>query len=374
MSKKFKQKLLFTPGPLNTSDITKKSFHIDLGSRDKDFIRINKSLFLDILKLGYVNNKSHICIPIQGSGTFCLEATLATLLKKKSKVLILTNGLYGKRLITICKKIKKNYLVLSFNETESISIKKIEKILINNKSISHISVVHCETSSGMLNPLNEISLLSKKYKKKLIVDAMSSFGGIDINIKKNNIDALVSSANKCLEGIPGFSFAIIKKMSLSQSKGNANSLSLDLFDQWKGFLKNNQWRFTPPTHSIIGLSSALEQLKKEGGIKKRNKRYKKNYLTLVNGMKNIGFQFFLDKNLHSPIIVCFKIPKNPKFNFNFFYENLSNSGFVIYPGSITNKKTFRIGCIGNINSRHVFSLLNAIKKTIIKMRIKHLSI
>ena len=373
MPKKLKKKLLFTPGPLNTSDLTKKSTLIDLGSRDKDFIRINKLLFKDILKLGNAN-KGYVCLPIQGSGTFGLEATFSTLLTNKSKVLILTNGTYANRLIIICNKIKKNYLVLKFNENASIAIDAIEKILLKNKSISHIAVVHCETSSGILNPLDKISSLCKKYKKKLIVDAMSSFGGIEINIKKNNIDALVSSANKCLEGIPGFSFSIIKRTTLSTLKGNANTLSLDLFDQWKGFLRNGQWRFTPPTHSIVALTSALEELKKEGGIKNRNKRYKKNYQTLINGMNKMSFKSYLDNNLHSPIIVSFQMPKNQKFNFNSFYNNLSIQGFIIYPGSITNQKTFRIGCIGNIYPRHIKILLKQIKKVLLKMNIKYLSI
>ena len=373
MSEKLKKKLLFTPGPLNTSNITKKSTLIDLGSRDKDFIRINKSLFDNILKLGNAN-KGYVCLPIQGSGTFGLEATFSTLLTNKSKVLILTNGIYANRLITICKKIKKNYLVLKFNENVAMSIDRIEKILFKNKSISHVSVVHCETSSGILNPLDEISTLCKKYKKKLIVDAMSSFGGIEINIKKKNIDALVSSANKCLEGIPGFSFSIIKRTTLSTLKGNANTLSLDLFDQWKGFLKNKQWRFTPPTHSIVALTSALEELKKEGGIKNRNKRYKKNYQTLINGMNKMGFKCYLDNNLHSPIIISFQMPRHSKFNFNSFYNNLSELGFIIYPGGITNKKTFRIGCIGNIYPKHIKMLLKQIKKVLLKMNIKYLSI
>ena len=186
MSKKLKKKLLFTPGPLNTSDLTKKSTLIDLGSRDKDFVRINKSLFKDILKLCNAN-KGYVCLTIQGSGTFGLEATFSTLLTNKSKVLILTNGIYANRIITICKKIKKNYIVLKFNENIAMSIDTIEKILIKNKSISHVSVVHCETSSGILNPLDEISLLCKKYKKKLIVDAMSSFGGIEIKIFSESI-------------------------------------------------------------------------------------------------------------------------------------------------------------------------------------------
>ena len=371
MVKKIKKKLLFTPGPLTTSDFTKKSMLIDLGSRDREFIRINKLLFFDILKLAHIKS-GYVCLPIQGSGTFSLEATFSTLLNKKSKILILTNGIYGNRLINICKKIGKKFLILKFNEDEFMSIEKIEKILLENKSISHISLVHCETSSGILNPLYEISQICKKYKKKLIVDAMSSFGGIEINFQKNYIDALISSSNKCLEGIPGFSFSIIKKTSLSKAKNNANSLSLDLFDQWKGFIKNGQWRFTPPTHSIIALTAAIEQLKKEGGIKNRNKRYKKNYITLINGMRKLGFECFLSDDLHSPIIVSFLMPGNKNFNFNFFYNNLSKLGFLIYPGSVTKNKTFRIGCIGNINYLHINKLLNAIYKTLLKMQIKHL--
>ena len=370
MSKKFKKKLLFTPGPLNTSDITKKNTLIDLGSRDDDFIRINKRLMSQLLKLGNAS-KGYVCLPIQGSGTFGLEATFSTLLNYKSKILILSNGVYGNRIINICKKIGKKFIPLKFNENSSMPIDKIKKILYKNKSISHVALVHCETSSGILNPLNEISLLCKKFKKKLIVDAMSSFGGISINIKKNNIDTLVSSANKCLEGIPGFSFSIIKKNSLSKSKNNANTLSLDLYEQWKGFQKNNQWRFTPPIQAIVALSSSLNQLKNEGGIINRNKRYKKNYFALLSGMKKMGFNCYLNENLHSPIIVSFNIPKN--LDFNFLYTNLSKRGFVIYPGSITSQKTFRIGCIGNIHSKHIKMLLSAIKKIILKKRIKYLS-
>ena len=370
MSEKLKKKLLFTPGPLNTSDLTKKSTIIDLGSRDKDFIRINKLLFKKILSLGNAN-KGYVCLPIQGSGTFGLEATFETLLSKKSKILILTNGTYGNRIVNICQKIGKNFIVLKFPENQKIQLDKIKNILLKNKSISHLSLVHCETSSGILNPLKEIALLCKKYKKKLIVDAMSSFGVININIEKLNIEALISSTNKCLEGIPGFSFSIIKKNSLSKSRSNASSLSLDLFDQWNGFLKNNQWRFTPPIQSILALSYALELLNKEGGISSRHKRYKNNYLTLLSGMKKIGFNCFLDSNLHSPIIVSFQMPK--KFNFNFFYNNLSKLGFIIYPGSITKEKTFRIGCIGNIYPKHIKMLLQGIKSTLIKMNIKHLS-
>ena len=370
MSEKLKKKLLFTPGPLNTSDLTKKSTLIDLGSRDKDFIRINKSLFKNILKLGNAN-KGYVCLPIQGSGTFGLEATFETMLDKKSKILILTNGTYGNRIVNICKKIRKKFLVLKFMENETMLLDKIKNVLKKNKSISHLALVHCETSSGILNPLEEIALLCKKYKKKLIVDAMSSFGGININIQKLNIDALISSANKCLEGIPGFSFSIIKKNSLAKTKGNARSLSLDLFEQWKGFLENNQWRFTPPIQSILALSYALDQLKKEGGINNRNKRYKNNYLTLTSGMKELGFNFYLDESLHSPIIISFQMPKN--FNFNFFYKNLSLLGFIIYPGSVTKEKTFRIGCIGNIYPKHITMLLKGIKKTLLKMDIKYLS-
>ena len=370
MSKKFKKKLLFTPGPLNTSDTTKQSVLSDWGSRDVDFIRINKTLMSNILRLGNANNK-YVCLPIQGSGTFGLEATLSTLLNYKSKILILSNGVYGNRIIDICKRIGKKFLILRFNEDSLININKIKETIAKNKAISHIALVHCETSSGILNPLKEISLICKKYKKKLIVDAMSSFGGININIKRNNIEALVSSANKCLEGIPGFSFSIIKKSSLLKSKNNATSLSLDLYDQWKGFEKNNQWRFTPPTHSIVALSSALQQLKKEGGINKRNARYRKNYSILLSGMKKMGFNCFLNEELHSPIIVSFFIPKN--LNFQFLYNNLSNLGFVIYPGSVTSKKTFRIGCIGNIYPNDIKMLLLAIKNIIKKKRIKHLS-
>ena len=370
MSNKIKQKWLFTPGPLSTSKKTKEAMLVDLGSREKDFIKLNQLVCKNLIKIA--SAKNYICVPMQGSGTFGIEAALLSVLKKNSKILIISNGEYGRRIANICKKISKKYYLLSFKEDETYSLDRCENFIKKNKQITHIAMIHCETSSGILNPLADIGNLCKKYKKKLFVDAMSTFGGIQIDFKKNNIDTLVSSVNKCLEGVPGFSFVIIKKKSLINCSGNANSLSLDIYDQWKHFLKNGQWRFTPPTHSVLALSSSLKLLSKEGGVIKRYNRYKKNYETLINGMEKIGFTSFINKKFHSPIIVSFNYPRNKKFNFDFFYKKLLFSGYVIYPGMLTKKKTFRIGCIGNINSLVIKSLLKKIKETLLIMRIKSL--
>ena len=370
MIKKFKQKWLFTPGPLVTSRKTKDAMLVDLGSRESDFIKVNQLVCNNIIKI--IGIKDYVCVPIQGSGTFGIEAALSTVLSKKSKILILSNGAYGRRISNICKKISKKFVLLTFKEDEIFSIDKCEKLIKKDKQITHVAMVHCETSSGILNPLIDVGSLCKRYKKKLFVDAMSTFGGIKIDFKKNNIDVLVSSPNKCLEGVPGFSFVITKKKSLINCSGNANTLSLDIYDQWKYFQENGQWRFTPPTHSILALYSSLQLLKKEGGISKRYKRYKKNYETLKNGMIKMGFTCFINKNFQSPIIVSFNYPKSSRFHFNTFYKKLSTIGYVIYPGQVTKKKTFRIGCIGDINPSVINSLLKAIKKILFIMKIKHL--
>lgn len=370
MINKFKQKWLFTPGPLTTSKKTKEAMLVDVGSRDNDFIKENQLVCNNIIRI--IGVKNYICVPIQGSGTFGIESALSSILTNKSKILILSNGEYGRRIIRICKKISKKFIVLSSKEDEIYSIDKCEKLIKKDKQITHVAIVHCETSTGMLNPLVNIGNLCKKYKKKLFVDAMSTFGGIKIDFKKNNIDVLVSSANKCLEGVPGFSFIIIKKKSLINCSGNANSLSFDIYDQWKHFVKNGQWRFTPPTHSILALSYSLLLLKKEGGVSKRYNRYKKNYETLLKGMEKIGFTSFINKKYHSPIIVSFNYPKNKKFNFEKFYKKLSSLGYVIYSGTMTKKKTFRIGCIGDINSDIIKALLKNIKKTLTTMKIINL--
>ena len=359
---------LLTPGPLTTSIKTKKAMLRDWGSRDNNFIKINTAVRKKLTSL-VSSSKSYTTIPMQGSGTFGVEAMITTLTSSKSKLLILINGAYGKRIAKICKNVGINYAIYETSENKIHDPNHVDKILSKDKKISHVVMVHCETTSGILNPIEAISKKAKKYKKYFFIDAMSSFGAIPIDARKINFDALAASANKCLEGIPGVSFVIIRKTILKKFKNNTHSLSLDLYDQWLGLEKNGQWRFTPPTHVIVALHQALKEFDINGGVRGRYKRYKKNCKTLINGMGKMGFTKLLPSSLQAPIIVTFHLPKNKEFHFEKFYNLLAEQGFLIYPGKLTVGETFRIGCIGNINSVVIRKALKAIKITLVKMKI-----
>ena len=362
-----KEKKLFTPGPLSTSKLTKSSMMYDYGSRDPLFLNINKQTIQGITNV-IKNSKNLITIPIQGSGTFAVEAMISSFIPKEHKVLVAINGAYGERIAKICKYKKISLKIITFKETEAISSLRINKELAKG-NYSHLIVVHCETTTGILNPLEEISNVCKRNKVKLLVDAMSSFGGIIIDYKKVKFEALAASANKCLEGIPGISFCITHKSVPKNLKGNSNSLSLDLYDQWYTMKLTGQWRFTPPTHVLLALKSALNQLKIEGGVKSRNKRYMQNCNFIRQEMQKIGFNCILKDSFQAPIIVTFETPRSITSRFSEFYNRLSNEGYIIYPGKITKMNTFRIGCIGNINLRDFKKLITAIKKVIKTMNL-----
>jgi 2-aminoethylphosphonate-pyruvate transaminase len=363
-----KEKLLFTPGPLSTSKATKLSMNYDYGSRDSDFIKLNQTIIRD-LSMIIRNNKKLIAIPIQGSGTFAVEAMVSNFIGKKDRALIAINGSYGHRISKICRynKIKHNEII--FKEDEITHSKKIDFEL-KKRKYTHLIIVHCETTIGILNPLEEISEICKKNNVKLLVDGMSTFGGIDIDYKKIKFEVLAASSNKCLEGVPGISFCITDYNSLRKTKGNSNTLSLDLLDQWQMIKNTGQWRFTPPTHVLLALYSSLKQLKKEKGVRGRNQRYNKNCEFLRNNMENIGFKCVIDKSIQAPIIVTFYTPKLLKNKFKQFYNHLSKKGFLIYPGKLSKKDTFRIGCIGNLNKENFKELIEAIKQTLKIMKIK----
>lgn len=363
MSAKSRDPYLLTPGPLTTSLSTKEAMLHDWGSRDMEFIQINRRIRERLVELAG-GQDTHVCVPLQGSGTFAVEAALGTLVPPDGKLLILINGAYGHRMSTIVGYYGRACITLETPEHEPSDPAALDRTLANDNEITHVAAVHCETTSGILNPIREIAAVVERHGRSLIIDAMSAFGAIELDARTVLFDALVASSNKCLEGVPGMSFAIVRESVLKNCQGNAASLSLDLHDQWVSMERNGQWRFTPPTHVIVAFHQALEEHREEGGIAGRGARYRRNCDVLIDGMREMGFVTLLPDELQAPIIVTFRMPGDPKFDFERFYELLGRQGFVIYPGKLTVAESFRIGCIGRLGEREMVAALNAIRETI----------
>jgi len=351
---------LLTPGPLTTSHETKEAMLHDWGSRDQNFIEMNARVRERLLAIANANN-THVCVLLQGSGTFVVEASLCTLIPQHGKALILINGAYGRRMCQMLDYAEREYLVQETPEDQPPSIEALKNHLTEDPDISHVLAVHCETTSGILNPIQDISEIVKAHDRSLIIDAMSAFGAIEVDAEKLQFDAIMASSNKCLEGVPGVGFSLIRQSALEICKGNAHSLSLDLYDQWLTMTGTNQWRFTPPTHVIAALEMAIKQFEAEGGVSGRYKRYSENCRVLIEGMKGLGFTPLLPNDLQAPIIVTFKMPKDPTFDFQVFYDQMKNEGYVLYPGKLTVAPSFRVGCIGHLGTKEILECLGSMK-------------
>ncbi len=360
---------LLTPGPLTTAPETKTAMLHDWGSRDEAFIQLNASVRERLV--GIVHGQgTHVCVPLQGSGTFVVEATLGTLVPRDAKALVLVNGTYGKRMTKILDTLSRAYGVMETPEDIPCQPGDLDDVLAADPDITHVLVVHCETTSGILNPVEEIGAVAAKHKKALLIDAMSALGAIDLDARRTPFDAVMASSNKCLEGVPGMGFAIIRKTALTAAEGNAHSLVLDLHDQWAAMEKNGQWRFTPPTHVIAAFHEALERFDAEGGVAGRRARYGENCRILVDGMRALGFETLLADDIQAPIIVTFKMPGDPNFDFNDVYDRLKKQGYVIYPGNLTKAPSFRMGCIGALGPDQMRGALKAVEDTLDKMGVR----
>ena len=351
---------LLTPGPLTTSATVKEAMLQDWGSRDRRFIEMNAAIRRRLLELAGAA-ATHAAVPVQGSGTFAVEAMIGTLVPRHGKLLILVNGAYGKRMARICDYYGRAYATYETAEDTPPDPAELKRRLGADPAITHVAAVYCETTSGILNPIAEIAAVVKAAGRSLLVDAMSAFGALPIDAGSVPFDALAASSNKCLEGVPGMSFVLIRKSVLEKAAGNAPSLSLDLHDQWKGLEANGQWRFTPPTHVIAAFHRALAEHAEEGGVEGRGGRYRANCKILVDGMRALGFETLLPDALQAPIIVTFRMPADPRFKFQDFYDRLSAKGYIIYPGKLTVADSFRIGCIGRLGAPEMRGALDAIR-------------
>jgi 2-aminoethylphosphonate-pyruvate transaminase len=346
---------LLTPGPLTTTESVKREMLFDHCTWDEDYKGITQKIRNQLLDLANIDSEKYTTVLMQGSGTFGVESVISSIIGKEDKCLFIVNGAYGERMVDIARYHNINYVVINQEYNLLPNLKEIEEVLKNDKNITHIMMVHCETTTGILNDIKAVGKIADKYLKVFIVDAMSSFGGVEIDLNECNIDFLISSSNKCIQGVPGFSFIIANKEILKASKGKARSLSLDLYDQWIGMDKDGKWRFTSPTHVVLAFSKALDELEAEGGVKVRNERYLKNNMLLRKRMKDIGINSYLDESYQSPIITTF-IYDNQNFNFREMYSYIKERGFAIYPGKLTKLDTFRIGNIGEIYEEDIKNL------------------
>lgn len=357
------KKLLFTPGPLSTSLTVKEAMLRDMGSRDDEFVNAVKQIRSELLTLAHVTKEDgYETVLVQGSGTFGVESVISSVVGKNDHLLILANGAYGDRIAKMAGIHQLRHQVVRFAEDEIVTAAATRELLNAHPEVTHVVCIHSETTTGLFNPIAEIGAVCRQFDKVFIVDAMSSFGGVEMNMKAMEIDFLVSSSNKCIEGVPGFAFAICKKSELEKAKGQARSLSLDLYEQWAGLEGNGQFRFTPPTLSLMAFRQAMQELKEEGGIAAREKRYKENKAVLDEGMSALGFKQYLRPEIQGHIISSFLYPEDPAFNFERFYEQLNERGFIIYPGKLGKANAFRIGNIGQIFPEDVKALVAAIEE------------
>lgn len=339
---------LLTPGPLTTTETVRKEMMFDHCTWDDDYKVITQKIRTQLLELAHVNEEDYTVVLMQGSGSFGVESVITSVIGDDEKLLIVANGEYGKRMEDIAKHAKVPYTIYNQVYHEIPDAAKVAELLDADPSITHVSMVHSETTTGILNDIEAVGQVVKERGRTFIVDAMSSFGGVDIPVKDWGIDFLVSSANKCIQGVPGFSFIIANKEKLIASEGKARSLALDLYDQWKTMNKDGKWRFTSPTHVVLAFSKALDEMLEEGGITARSKRYYDNNHLLIKRMEEMGIQSYIDKEHQGPIITTFLYPKHHAFSFQEMYAYIKERGYAIYPGKLTEADTFRIGNIGEI--------------------------
>ena len=364
--------ILLTPGPLTTSLATKTAMLRDWGSWDASFNAVTARVRSRLTAV--INGEAtHVCVPMQGSGTFSVEAAVNTLLPRDGHLLVLINGAYGRRLARLTEMMGRRLSVFETAEDVPTTAADVARKLDADPSITHVGLIHCETSTGILNPLPEIAEAVAQRGRRLIIDAMSSFGAIAIDAAAVPFDALIAASGKCIEGPPGMGFVFARKSALEQCAGNSTSLSLDLYEQWTYMEKTTQWRYTPPTHVVVALDAALEQYLAAGGQPARLARYAANCDMLIAGMKEMGFRPFLDARIQAPIIVTFHAPADARYAFKAFYDKVRDKGFILYPGKLTQVETFRVGCIGAIGPDEMRHAVNAVRDALAELGIRQIA-
>jgi 2-aminoethylphosphonate-pyruvate transaminase len=362
--------LLLTPGPLTTSKTVKQVMLADFCTWDADYNNLVSDIRGRLVKIA-TQRDDGTSVLMQGSGTFAVEATIGSVIPPDGKLLAVNNGAYGKRIVDIAERLKIPCTAIVQDEREPADPAKIDEALGADRSITHVALVHCETTTGMLNPAASVGEIVRKHHKVFILDAMSSFGGIPLNMEEVGADYLVSSANQCLEGVPGFGFVIARRERLAATQGWARSLSLDLFDQWREMEeKHGKWRYTSPTHVVRAFRQALDEFDAEGGVAARHARYAENHHVLIEGFTALGFRPLLPQQYRSPIITSFLYPDDPAFTFERFYEAMKRRRFVLYPGKVSRAETFRVGTIGEVFSDDIRQLTQAAAEALHELNVR----
>jgi 2-aminoethylphosphonate-pyruvate transaminase len=364
--------ILLTPGPLTTSLPTKAAMLRDWGSWDAAFNAITARVRQRLVAVAHAD-ATHVCVPMQGSGTFSVEAAINTLVPRDGHVLVLINGAYGHRMAKLATMMGRKVSTFVTADDAPTTPADVGRLLAADGSITHVGLIHCETSTGIHNPLEPIANVVAGHGRRLVIDAMSSFGALAIDARKVAFDALIAASGKCIEGPPGMGFVIARREPLERAAGNSSSLSLDLHDQWTYMERTTQWRYTPPTHVVAAFDAALEQFVAEGGQPARLARYARNCEALVAGMGALGFRPFLDPSIQAPIIVTFHAPADPRYEFKAFYARVRDRGFVLYPGKLTEVETFRVGCIGAIGPEEMQQAVHAIADALADLGIRDIA-
>jgi 2-aminoethylphosphonate-pyruvate transaminase len=357
---------LLTPGPLTISMATKQAMLRDWGSWDSEFNQITSRVRERLLAIVHATG-THECVPLQGSGTFSVEAAIGTLVPRAGHVLVPQNGAYCQRIARICRVLGRAISTIDYAEDAAVRTEDIDRMLADNPGITHVALVHCETSAGILNPLQAVADVVARHGRSLIVDAMSSFGALEIDARTTAFDALIAASGKCLEGPPGMAFVIARRSALERTEGNSHSLAMDLYDQWIYMQKTTQWRYTPPTHVVAAFDSAIDQYLKEGGRAARGARYADNCRTLITGLARHGLSSFLPADIQAPIIVTFHAPRVPRYQFKTFYDAVKARGYILYPGKLTTVETFRVGCMGQLGERGMAGAVDAVAGVLAEM-------
>ncbi|MGB6008667.1 2-aminoethylphosphonate--pyruvate transaminase [Castellaniella sp.] len=361
-----REPIVLTPGPLGTSLATKTAMLSDWGSRDGAFNALTAKVCRQLVAIAGAQ-ATHVCVPLQGSGTFAVEAAVGNLVPRGGKLLVLVNGAYGKRMARIAGAIGRRVAVYEVAEAVRHDPAEVAARLAADPTITHVGIVQCETSTGILNPVAAVARVVAQAGRRLIVDAMSAFGALPLDARDVPYDALIASSNQCLEGVPGVGFVIVRHESLMAAEGNSHSLALDLVDQYRYLRRTGQWRFTPPTHVVAAFASALDQYRDEGGQPARLARYAANCATLCAGLEDLGLRRFLAADFQAPVIVTWHAPDHPEYDFKRFYEAVRARGFLVHPGKLARAETFRVGCIGAIDRTEVRQAVAAIRAALLEL-------
>jgi|TARA_B100000315_G_scaffold40571_1_gene35417 2-aminoethylphosphonate aminotransferase len=374
MHKDIERKILLNPGPATTTDTVKMAQVVpDICPREEEFSELMAGIRDDLLKIVNVDKKKYTTVLFGGSGTAVMESVIASVVNQEKTLLILKNGAYGDRMQKIVETYSIPFTTLEYEWGKPINLSEVDSYLKSNRNIGYIAMVHHETTSGILNSIENFSELGKNYGHTLILDAISSYAGISIDLKKTPIDFLMSTSNKCIQGMAGLAFSICKKSELKHLKDIPNrSFYLSLYDQYNYMEKTGQMRFTPPVQTIYALRQAIDEYFDEGSLNRYN-RYTENWKRLREGLQKLGFNLLLDPENESHILLTVVEPKNPEYNFDKIHNLLYDKGFTIYPGKLGKKKTFRLANMGAINSIDIDRFINELSNVIIKIGIDRIS-